>query len=280
MSNTPLIQVENLKKYYPQKGGIITHTTGYTKAVDGVSFSIHKGETLGLVGESGSGKSTVGRLLVGLEQPTEGRVLYKGRDYSEMKKREQKEIRTDLQMVFQDPYSSLNPRKHIYEILAQPMLYHKISTKDSLERDIVKLLDMVGLPKSVLGRYPHEFSGGQRQRIGIAKALSLNPEFLVCDEPVSALDVSIQAQILNLLKSLQKELNLTLLFVGHGLGAVHYVSDRIAVMYQGQIVEIGKSEEVFTAPAHPYTQALLQAIPGMQPQEVGNCYVAEGKVDQ
>ena len=183
-------------------------------------------------------------------------------------------------MVFQDPYSSLNPRKHIYEILAQPMLYHKISTKDSLERDIVKLLDMVGLPKSVLGRYPHEFSGGQRQRIGIAKALSLNPEFLVCDEPVSALDVSIQAQILNLLKSLQKELNLTLLFVGHGLGAVHYVSDRIAVMYQGQIVEIGKSEEVFTAPAHPYTQALLQAIPGMQPQEVGNCYVAEGKVDQ
>ena len=280
MNNTPLIQVENLKKYYPQKGGIITHITGYTKAVDGVSFSIQKGETLGLVGESGSGKSTVGRLLVGLESPTEGSVLYKGKALSEMKKREQKEIRTDLQMVFQDPYSSLNPRKHIYEILAQPMLYHKISTKDTLEQDIVKLLDMVGLSKSVLGRYPHEFSGGQRQRIGIAKALSLNPEFLVCDEPVSALDVSIQAQILNLLKSLQKELNLTLLFVGHGLGAVHYVSDRIAVMYQGQIVEIGKSEEVFTAPAHPYTQALLQAIPGMQPQEVGNCHFTAGEMDK
>ena len=280
MNNTPLIQVENLKKYYPQKGGIITHITGYTKAVDGVSFSIQKGETLGLVGESGSGKSTVGRLLVGLESPTEGSVLYKGKALSEMKKREQKEIRTDLQMVFQDPYSSLNPRKHIYDILAQPMLYHKISTKDTLEQDIVKLLDMVGLSKSVLGRYPHEFSGGQRQRIGIAKALSLNPEFLVCDEPVSALDVSIQAQILNLLKSLQKELNLTLLFVGHGLGAVHYVSDRIALMYQGQIVEIGEAEKVFTSPAHPYTQALLQAIPGGDLEKMRNEHFTAGEMDK
>ena len=280
MNNTPLIQVENLKKYYPQKGGIITHITGYTKAADGVSFSIQKGETLGLVGESGSGKSTVGRLLVGLESPTEGSVLYKGKALSEMKKREQKEIRTDLQMVFQDPYSSLNPRKHIYEILAQPMLYDKISTKDTLEQDIVKLLDMVGLSKSVLGRYPHEFSGGQRQRIGIAKALSLNPEFLVCDEPVSALDVSIQAQILNLLKSLQKELNLTLLFVGHGLGAVHYVSDRIAVMYQGQIVEIGEAEKVFTSPAHPYTQALLQAIPGGDLEKMRNEHFTAGEMDK
>lgn len=280
MNNIPLIQVENLKKYYPQKGGIITHITGYTKAADGVSFSIQKGETLGLVGESGSGKSTVGRLLVGLESPTEGSVLYKGKALSEMKKREQKEIRTDLQMVFQDPYSSLNPRKHIYEILAQPMLYHKISTKDTLEQDIVKLLDMVGLSKSVLGRYPHEFSGGQRQRIGIAKALSLNPEFLVCDEPVSALDVSIQAQILNLLKSLQKELNLTLLFVGHGLGAVHYVSDRIAVMYQGQIVEIGEAEKVFTSPAHPYTQTLLQAIPGGDLEKMRNEHFTAGEMDK
>ena len=235
---------------------------------------------MGLVGESGSGKSTVGRLLVGLESPTEGSVLYKGKALSEMKKREQKEIRTDLQMVFQDPYSSLNPRKHIYEILAQPMLYHKISTKDTLEQDIVKLLDMVGLSKSVLGRYPHEFSGGQRQRIGIAKALSLNPEFLVCDEPVSALDVSIQAQILNLLKSLQKELNLTLLFVGHGLGAVHYVSDRIAVMYQGQIVEIGEAEKVFTSPAHPYTQALLQAIPGGDLEKMRNEHFTAGEMDK
>ena len=198
----PLLRIENLKKYYPIKGGIITHTTGYVKAVDGVSFQICQGETLGLVGESGCGKSTIGRQLVGLEKPTDGTVYYKDHDLGRMNRKDVKPFRTKLQMVFQDPYSSLNPRKHIYEILAQPMLYHGISTKASVEKDILNLLDMVGLPRSVLGRYPHEFSGGQRQRIGIAKALSLNPEFIVCDEPVSALDVSIQAQILNLLRSL------------------------------------------------------------------------------
>lgn len=259
----PLIQVENMKKYYPVKGGIIPHTTAYIKAVDGVSFSIMQGETLGLVGESGCGKSTVGRQLVGLEEPTEGSIYYKGTNLAKMKNFSRKNgerlrIRTNLQMVFQDSYSSLNPRKHIYEILAQPMLYHQVSTKETVEKDIAKLLDMVGLPMNVLGRYPHEFSGGQRQRISIAKALSLNPEFIVCDEPVSALDVSIQAQILNLLRSLQKELNLTLLFVGHGLGAVNYVSDRIAVMYLGKIVEIGSAEDVFRHPVHPYTKALLE----------------------
>ena len=268
-NHEPLIQVVDLKKYYPVKGGIITHTTGYVKAVDGVSFSIMPGETLGLVGESGCGKSTIGRQLVGLEKPTAGTVYYKGRDLSSMDKREMRQIRTNLQMVFQDSYSSLNPRKHIYEILAQPMLYHKISSKETVEKDILKILDMVGLSKNMLGRYPHEFSGGQRQRIGIAKALSLNPEFIVCDEPVSALDVSIQAQILNLLKSLQKELHLTLLFVGHGLGAVNYVSDRIAVMYLGKIVEIGEAKEIFRNPAHPYTQALLDAVPIPDPEEDG-----------
>ena len=189
------------------------------------------------------------------------------KDLSSFSRQEFADVRTNLQMIFQDPYSSLNPRKHIYEILAQPMLYHQVATKETLDAQLYELLDMVGLPKSVLGRYPHEFSGGQRQRIGIAKALSLKPEFIVCDEPVSALDVSIQAQILNLLKSLKKELNLTLLFVGHGLGAVNYVSDRIAVMYLGKIVELGEAGEIFKNPIHPYTRALLSAVPVPDPED-------------
>ncbi len=269
--NIPLIRVEDLKKYYPVKGGIITHTTGYVKAVDGVSFSVMRGQTLGLVGESGCGKSTIGRQLVGLEIPTEGKIYYDGVDLTLLQKdrKQMREVRTKLQMIFQDPYSSLNPRKHIYEILAQPMLYHRIASKDTVEKEILRLLDMVGLPRTALGRYPHEFSGGQRQRIGIARALSLNPEFIVCDEPVSALDVSIQAQILNLLKELQKELGLTLLFVGHGLGAVNYVSDQIAVMYLGKIVEYGEAREIFNHPVHPYTQALLEAVPIPDPREKG-----------
>lgn len=263
---TPLLQVKNLKKYYPIKGGIITHTVGHVKAVDNVSFDVMPGEILGLVGESGCGKSTIGRQLVGLEKPTEGEIFYKGRNLASLEKKEMQKIRTNLQMVFQDPYSSLNPRKHIFEILAQPMLYHHMVTKDRVEKEICEILDMVGLSKNVLTRYPHEFSGGQRQRIGIAKALSLKPEFIVCDEPVSALDVSVQAQILNLLKELQKELNLTLLFIGHGLGAVHYVSDRIAVMNQGKIVEIGKADEVFKNPKDAYTKTLLDAVLTLHPE--------------
>ena len=256
----PLIQVKDLKKYYPVKTGIIPHVTDYVKAVDGVSFSIYEGEILGLVGESGCGKTTIGKLLTGLEKPTEGAILYRGMDILDWTAKEQKKYRTKIQMIFQDPYSSLNPRKHIYEILAAPMLYHGISDKQTVEKDVKELLEMVGMPQSALGRYPHEFSGGQRQRIGIARALSLKPEFIVCDEPVSALDVSVQAQILNLLKSLQKELQLTLLFIGHGLGAVHYVSDRITVMQNGRIVELGDAREVFHHPQQEYTKMLLNSI--------------------
>lgn len=256
----PLIQVKDLKKYYPVKTGIIPHVTDYVKAVDGVSFSIYEGEILGLVGESGCGKTTIGKLLTGLEKPTEGAILYRGMDILDWTAKEQKKYRTKIQMIFQDPYSSLNPRKHIYEILAAPMLYHGISDKQTVEKDVKELLEMVGMPQSALGRYPHEFSGGQRQRIGIARALSLKPEFIVCDEPVSALDVSVQAQILNLLKSLQNELQLTLLFIGHGLGAVHYVSDRIAVMQNGRMVELGDAREVFHHPQQEYTKMLLNSI--------------------
>ena len=256
----PLIQVKDLKKYYPVKTGIIPHVTDYVKAVDGVSFSIYEGEILGLVGESGCGKTTIGKLLTGLEKPTEGAILYRGMDILDWTAKEQKKYRTKIQMIFQDPYSSLNPRKHIYEILAAPMLYHGISDKQTVEKDVKELLEMVGMPQSALGRYPHEFSGGQRQRIGIARALSLKPEFIVCDEPVSALDVSVQAQILNLLKGLQNELQLTLLFIGHGLGAVHYVSDRIAVMQNGRIVELGDAREVFHHPQQEYTKMLLNSI--------------------
>lgn len=257
----PLIRVENLKKYYPIRGGVITHTTGYVHSVDGVSFSIAEGETLGLVGESGCGKSTVGRQLVGLETPTGGRLFYQGKDMEKLSGKEKKSVRTQLQMVFQDPYSSLNPRKHIYEILSQPMLYHGISNKETVHRDVDRLLDMVGLPKHVLGRYPHEFSGGQRQRIGVARAVVMNPELIIADEPVSALDVSIQAQVINLLDDLRHKMGLTILFIAHDLSVVKYFSDRIGVMYYGKMVELADSDELFANPLHPYTKSLLSAIP-------------------
>ena len=266
-SRVPLLSVEGLKKYYTAKSGMFSRSAGVVRAVDGVSFQLFEGETLGLVGESGCGKSTLGRQIVGLEQPTGGRILYKGRDLSHMRKPELKAIRTQLQMVFQDSYSSLNPRKHIFEILAEPMLYHGLAKRGDVYSHVERLLDMVGLPKNCLGRYPHEFSGGQRQRIGIARALSLNPRLLVCDEPVSALDVSIQAQILNLLRDLQKELGLTCIFIGHGLGAVNYVSDRIAVMYLGKMVEIADRKELFDHPLHPYSRALFEAVPIADPRK-------------
>lgn len=275
----PLIEVKGLKKYYPVTGGIIPHAVGWIHAVDQIDLNIYKGETLGLVGESGCGKSTIGRQIAALEKPTQGEILYDGRRIDTMAAKEMKKIRTQIQMVFQDPFSSLNPRKRIYDILSAPMRYHGICTKAGAKAQIDRLLDLVGLPKSSKERYPHEFSGGQRQRIGIARALSLNPRLIICDEPVSALDVSIQAQILNLLKSLQAELNLTYLFIGHGLDAVHYVSSRIAVMYLGKIVEVAESKEVFTDPIHPYTKALCNAAPIPDPEERGReRIILEGEI--
>lgn len=281
-SDTPLLKVENLKKYYSVKSGLLGRKGGQVAAVDGVSFELYRGETLGLVGESGCGKSTLGRQIVGLERPTAGKVFYEGMDLASMTPSQMKPVRTQLQMVFQDSYSSLNPRKHIFEILSEPMLYHGLADRHTVRREVERLLDMVGLPHFAMGRYPHEFSGGQRQRIGIARALSLRPRLVVCDEPVSALDVSIQAQILNLLRQLQKELDLTCIFIGHGLGAVNYVSHRIAVMYLGKIVELADNRELFENPVHPYSRALFDAVPIADPRAVrkGRTSVLEGEAQQ
>ncbi len=263
----PLLKVEHLKKYYPQNRPIFGRPTSWIRAADDVSLELYPGETLGLVGESGCGKSTLGRMIAGLEAPDSGRIWYKGQELTAKGGRGYSAVRTEIQMVFQDSYSSLNPRKQIFQILSEPMLYHSLADKHTVHKKAEHLMELVGLPLSALDRYPYEFSGGQRQRIGIAKALSLEPKRLICDEPVSALDVSIQAQILNLLKSLQKELDLTCIFIGHGLGAVNYVSRRIAVMYLGKLVETGESSELFEHPVHPYTRTLLGAVPIPDPRK-------------
>ncbi len=267
MRKEPILRVEHLVKEYPVKGGIFNTTVATVHAVQDVSFTLDAGTTLGLVGESGCGKSTIGRQIVGLEKPTSGKIIYDGQDINALSRQEMRAIRTDLQMVFQDNYSALNPRKHIYEILAEPMLYHGIATPKTVSDEVNRLLELVGLPKGSKSRYPHEFSGGQRQRIGIARALSLKPRLIVCDEPVSALDVSIQAQILNLFWDIQEQLGITYLFIGHGLAAVNYVSDRIAVMYLGQLMEIADADELFRNPLHPYTNALCAAAPSPDPDK-------------
>lgn len=277
----PLLRVEGLVKHFPiTRGIVLKKQVGTIKAVDGVSFELYPRETVGLVGESGCGKSTVARTVLRLHEPTAGAAYFKGQNIFEMSKRELRELRREIQIIFQDPYASLNPRMTVGDIVAEPWEIHKgFVSKANHRSSVQELLELVGLNPDHINRFPHQFSGGQRQRIGVARALALNPSVLVCDEPVSALDVSVQAQVINLLEELQEELNLSYLFIAHDLSVVRHISDRLAVMYLGRIVETGTDAEVYDHPVHPYTQALLSAVPVPDPEHVvKNRIVLEGDV--
>ncbi|UOF90721.1 dipeptide ABC transporter ATP-binding protein [Fodinisporobacter ferrooxydans] len=263
--NKPLLEVKGLKKYFPVKTGFFNKTTGNVRAVDGVDLQVMPGETLGIVGESGCGKSTTGRSVLRLLEPTEGEIWFDGKDLATLGKEEMRRTRKDIQLVFQDPYASLNPRKKIRHILLETLEAHGIGTKAERMQRVEEIIEIVGLKKQHLDRFPHNFSGGQRQRIGIARALVLKPKLIIADEPVSALDVSIQSQILNLLKDLKKEFNLTLIFISHDLSVVKHLCDRVAVMYLGLVVETGDKNKLFSNSMHPYTQALLSALPMAKP---------------
>jgi peptide/nickel transport system ATP-binding protein len=277
---TPLLEARHVKKYFPIRKGVLQREVGRVHAVDDVSFAVREGETLGLVGESGCGKSTLGRTLVRLLEPTDGEIIFQGKPIQSLGTRSLRPLRREMQMVFQDPYASLNPRKRVGTIVSDPMRIHNLGSRDDQKRRVGEILETVGLSPEHYNRFPHEFSGGQRQRIGIARALALRPKLIIADEPVSALDVSIQSQMLNLLEDLQNEFQLTYIFIAHDLGVVRHVSDRIAVMYLGKIVELSPAEELYTRPIMPYTEALLSAVPIPDPDlaEKRERIVLEGDV--
>ncbi|MEG6573298.1 ABC transporter ATP-binding protein [Caldibacillus debilis] len=274
----PLVEVKNLKKYFPVKKGLFKSSSAFVRAVDDVSFSIREGETFGLVGESGSGKSTLGRTILKLHEPTAGEIYFQGKNLSEQKGKALRRIRKDMQLIFQDPFGSLNPRLTVGEIIAEMFRIHQAAEKREIDAEVCRLLEMVGIDPNRRHLYPHEFSGGQRQRIGIARAIALNPKFIVADEAVSALDVSVQAQILNLLKDLQEKMGLTYLFIAHGLNVVRYISDRVGVMYLGSLVEIAETEELFSHPAHPYTKALISANLEPDPRKKSSPIILKGEI--
>jgi peptide/nickel transport system ATP-binding protein len=279
MAETPLLQVKNLKKYFPIRGGLFSREVARVHAVDDVSFTILKGETLGLVGESGCGKSTTGRCILRLIEPTAGEVIFEDKNVTTLDKRSLRHLRRDMQIIFQDPYASLNPRMTVGSIIGEALVIHKLAkTRKEREERVIHLLETVGLSSDHLRRYPHEFSGGQRQRIGIARALAVSPKLIVADEPVSALDVSIQAQVINLMEDLQKQFNLTYLFIAHDLSVVEHISNRVAVMYLGKVVEIAPAKELYNNPKHPYTEALLSAVPIPDPAVKRKRILLEGDV--
>jgi len=279
LENDTLLKVRNLKKYFPVRGGILSKTLGYVQAVDEISFDIKEGETLGLVGESGCGKTTAGRTITRLLEPTAGEVDFEGKDFFKLNKEELRKARRNIQIIFQDPFGSLNPRMTVGDIVGESLIIHKIAkNKKEKEERVKDLLETVGLNAGHVRRYPHEFSGGQRQRIGIARSLALNPKLVICDEPVSALDVSIQAQVINLLEDLQEEFKLTYLFIAHDLSVVKHISDRVAVMYLGKIVELTSTNELYDNSQHPYTEALLSAVPIPDPTLERKRVVLEGDV--
>lgn len=274
-----ILEVKNLKKYFPLGKGKLNKKKGYVKAVDGVSFKLYEGETLGLVGESGCGKSTLGRAIIRLHEPTEGEIIFKGENVLAKNRKEMRKLREDMQFIFQDPYSSLNPRMNIYNILSEPLVAHKYYKKgDELKEHVLKLMESCGLPPYYCYRYPHQFSGGQRQRIGIARSLALEPSFIICDEPVSALDVSIQSQILNLMMDMQEQKGISYIFISHDLSVVKHLSDRVGVMYLGSLVELADKDEIYNNPQHPYTKALMAAIPQPDPKLKSEMKSIEGEI--